>query len=882
MKSIRSQLILVITALIVLLLTQSVLNQQSQQELSAVLDANSTTISDVRRVKQIEYDILNLQRNVLVFISSGSQSAVIRFSRLMDNIDDNINYLEDSTTSSITRFTQENELNRMRSHLQDYQENFQQVVASRKKRETLLSNGSIAKLDELKTQISGPALTNQLPAEDINMLLLYADEAELASLRYALQPGAEYTEQFNNSMDKISALILDKKTSLDEQLTELIERAKEDFFALTQLIQGNLFLVNVVMAGSANEFLYLSSKLVSDVTADAELIKQETQQRIEAANTRGYLFSLVAIVLAVIAALFSVLRILTPIRIITDVFQKLAKGDKVNTIPGLQRSDEIGALANAANVFSGKNRQTQMLLAETQQANVKMEALNQELNASKQKAEQATASKSMFLANMSHEIRTPMNGVIGLIDLARKHQLPIEVSNYLDKAAYSSQILMTVINDILDFSKIEAGKLEIEKVSFSLHSLMDNLVSITTLRAKEKNLNVHLDIDPYLPPLVVGDPLRISQILMNLTNNAIKFTESGTITVRFLGTMNEKGNQLNLTLEVQDTGIGMANHQLERIFTPFEQADGSTDRKYGGTGLGLAIVTQLVDLMEGTISAESVPGQGSTFQVRLSLGAFKNQPGILDELPRLPETARYYTEKQLLTSSYQKMVGLRDHQLVDKTNLFDESTEVTHLLVDINSNNEYKKLAPRLDEIALSGQRIALIIPYIIGASLKMENSRFNVLNSPYTPQQFKRFIEDITQSKTPSNIQDTNTEQALEGHVLLVEDNEINQVVTGELLKSIGLTFDIAENGALAVSKVLNHPDYDLILMDVQMPIMDGYTATQTIRQKALSSIPIIGLSANAMKEDKTKGEMVGMNDYLTKPIQRQTLIEKLTVYLS
>ena len=240
--------------------------------------------------------------------------------------------------------------------------------------------------------------------------------------------------------------------------------------------------------------------------------------------------------------------------------------------------------------------------------NSQLEGLNKALTESKIKAEKATASKSIFLANMSHEIRTPMNGIIGLIELAQQQELSPTVRGYLDKAAYSGQILISVINDILDFSKIEAGKLKIEEVSFSLHSLFDNLIAVIALRAKEKNLSVHFNVNPILPPQVIGDPLRIAQIIMNIGNNAVKFTEQGRIEIAFDGTLNEKGNRLNLTMRITDSGIGMSKSQLDKIFKPFTQADGSTNRKYGGTGLGLAIVSQLTELMNGRIDASSTMG----------------------------------------------------------------------------------------------------------------------------------------------------------------------------------------------------------------------------------------------------------------------------------
>jgi signal transduction histidine kinase len=402
------------------------------------------------------------------------------------------------------------------------------------------------------------------------------------------------------------------------------------------------------MAGSANEFLYLSGELAKKVTTDSEIATQRTYTLAESTQRNGELFSLVAILLALSAALFAMFRILGPIRSITQVFNKLAQGVQISNIPGSSRKDEIGKLAKAALVFSDKNRETEKLLDEARTMNSQLESLNKAITEAKIKAEQATASKSMFLANMSHEIRTPMNGIIGLIELAQQQELSTTVKGYLDKAAYSGQILLSVINDILDFSKIEAGKLKIEEVSFSLHSLFDNLIAVIALRAKEKNLSVHFTVNPKIPPQVIGDPLRIAQIIMNIGNNAVKFTEQGRIDIEFDGSLNEKGNVLNLTMRITDSGIGMSAAQLDRIFKPFTQADGSTNRKYGGTGLGLAIVSQLTELMNGRLDATSTMGKGSTFEVELPLKAFKNQPGVLEQTPQLPVDSLYITEAALL------------------------------------------------------------------------------------------------------------------------------------------------------------------------------------------------------------------------------------------
>lgn len=879
MRSIKSQLLFVISVLILLLLSQAVIHQNGQKQLGAALDKAALSFSDLKQVKEIEYDLLNLQRNVLLYISTGSPSAVTRFSRLMDDINLNLSKFETTRYAGLSQTKDDEPLERMRSHLADYNANFQQVVSSRKRRNELLSSGTIKKLATLKTNLESIDIDPTI----LSPILLLTDEAELASIKYIAQPRSMHSSHFNESLNGIEDLInttsIATKSSIQRQITEI----RADFVELTQLIQGNLFLVNVVMAGAANEFLYLSTQLVNNVSEAVEQTRKASQIQVEQTQTKSYLFSSIAILLALGAAWFTVLRILTPIQSITRVFKILSTGQRVKTIPGLQRQDEVGALAAAANIFSERNKETENLLNESQNANARMEELNKELHDAKQKAEKATVSKSMFLANMSHEIRTPMNGVIGLIDLARATSGQPEVLSYLDKAAYSSQILMAVINDILDFSKIEAGKMEIEKIKFSLHSFIDNLASIIAIRTKEKNLFLQLEVDHTLPDNVIGDPLRLSQILMNLSNNAVKFTGKGGLTVKFLGELNEKGNQLNLIIEVIDTGIGMSQEQVNKIFKPFEQADGSTDRKYGGTGLGLAIVTQLLDLMEGHVKAESEAGKGSCFRVNLPLRAFKGQPGILDDLPILPPSAYYFTDKHFLDASYTNMVGISD-RCIAKVRCEDIAAkhDVSHLLIDIETPQEFKQFLQKLPALTAKNTKVGIIIDSLIADILDSTDARFSTLNLPFTPKQFKQFIHEMLGLvKAASNADETKPNITLSGHILLVEDNDINQVVAGELLKKLGLSFDIAETGLIAVSKIDNSRNYDAVLMDVQMPEMDGYTATRIIRQNGHTEIPIIGLSANAMKDDSQAGKEAGMDDYLTKPIKEENLINALQKYL-
>ena len=886
LSSIRVQLITVLLALVALILAQGFVARKNQEVLNKGVASAAKAVIDVGIVKELERDVVDLQRNVLIFKENASKSAITRFSRLMVTINSKLDKLAEVNEHSNQKDDSNQILSRMREHLNAYQENFSQVVEARSERDNLVDQGTMSDITLLESELDKALAKGEVSATSVEDAKIILIQTENAMLKYLMKPDMRFIKTFNDSVDALMHMSFSANAGLQQRVERIIGRIKNDFFKLTQITQGNLFLVNVVMAGSANEFLYLSGELAKKVSTHSEVVTQRTYQIAEKTQRNGELFSLFAILLALAAALFSTFRILGPIRSITEVFNKLAEGVQISNIPGSSRKDEIGKLARAALVFSDKNRETEKLLNEARSMNSQLENLNKVITESKVKAEQATASKSMFLANMSHEIRTPMNGIIGLIELAQQQEISPTVRGYLDKASYSGQILLSVINDILDFSKIEAGELKIEEVSFSLHSLFDNLIAVIALRAKEKNLSVHFTVNPSIPPQVIGDPLRIAQIIMNIGNNAVKFTEQGRIDIEFDGNLNEKGNLLNLIMRITDSGIGMSPAQLDKIFKPFTQADGSTNRKYGGTGLGLAIVSQLTELMDGRIHATSTMGKGSRFEVELPLKAFKNQPGVLQNSPQLPTNSLYVTESPLLPEAYCTQIQLSTASSMSIEDAKDATTLPDHIVVDVHEFSLFRKNISWLNSLLESGKSVGLVMESAGSALQSKYDSLWKgpLIMHPFTPAQFERFVHQIIAKDANYQSQEYKEEPEssnLEGHILLVEDNNINQLVTGEILTNLGLTFDIAEDGKQAVQKVENAPQYDLILMDVQMPVMDGYEATKQLREKGFTGVPIIGLSANAMKEDKQSAIDAGMNDYLTKPIKQKSLISMLREYL-
>jgi signal transduction histidine kinase/CheY-like chemotaxis protein len=646
------------------------------------------------------------------------------------------------------------------------------------------------------------------------------------------------------------------------------------------------------MAGSANEFLFLARELNKLVTEQLIETNIDVKQTIDNSSISSNLFSAVGIILALATALFLTYRIMLPINSITNVFQRLAKGKDVKSIPSLKRKDEIGLLAQAADVFHEKNKQTATLLEQSQSLNSKQEALNTQLLASNQKVEQATASKSIFLANMSHEIRTPMNGIIGMLEIVLRSELTPSQREQLTKAAHSGQILMSLINDILDFSKIEAGKLDIESTEFSIESLFTNILANISNRAKEKNLNVRFNANPNMPAQIEGDPLRITQVLLNLCSNAIKFTRNGQISIDVDFKLPENTDSIKLILEVTDTGIGMSPEQVSKVFDSFTQADGSTSRNFGGSGLGLSIVTQLVGLMGGNVSVESEQNKGSKFKVDLILTRTKNQDEIISAVP-IPKGKLYYYSAGrggFLNIQYIEKAGLNYHHL--PLNLlsatYKDINKEDAVLLDIEDQMAFRTYHESIDLLVNNDLKVGFItnsqpsnLPNQLETMWPVE-----CLSHPFTPGQAATYIQRLFMTELiakTQNVFSTPEQEMVQyvGHVLLVEDNSINQAVASEMLNLLGLTFDIAENGHQGVTKIVNSPQYDLVLMDIQMPVMDGYEATRTLRNRGYDTLVVCGLSANAMKQDYAKAKEAGMNDYIVKPLKQKVLEDIVAKYL-
>ena len=736
---------------------------------------------EVDRFYEIDRTVAALQRNVLLFAFTGYEGPEQRAEELQNGLDQLL-----SEAAKSERLGDHNDIQAMQAHLKAHREIFAAVEVDRAKRRKLVNEDMQSHVDEFQNSI---VKLLQIPATQ--KLAEEADAAftaaQLNVLKFVNGPDSLHFRKAKSDLASTTGYLDRLRKNDDPEVKasvnasiDAVQKYEHAAIQMVQATRGYLHLVNVVLAGESVEFRRLASKLREEQTEHVGQLADSMANDNKHFQSASNLFSIITIVLGIFAAWLIGRDVVPPLNAISETFDGLAKGEKIESIPALDRHDELGRLAMAAQIFKDKAAETERLLKLAESSQQKLNSVNRELarqsDLAEKMAEDATAAtlaKSEFLANMSHEIRTPMTAILGFAETLADSAHNEETQQAIETIQRNGAHLLAIINDILDLSKVESGKLTVERISACPYTLVSEVISLVQVKADGAGLKLSSKFNGQIPKSIDTDPTRLRQILINILGNAIKFTEVGGVALN--AELIKLRDRAIMQFDIIDSGIGMTHEQISRLFQPFCQADSSTTRRFGGTGLGLTISKRLAVMLGGDLTvSHSEVGQGTSFRLTIDVGPIE--------------------DIQFLDAPAARALG--------------------------------KQKAERsTDQIDLQGTRL------------------------------------------------------------LLAEDGPDNQRLIKFVLNKAGAEVEVVGNGQLAVEAALSAVDaglpFDCILMDMQMPVQDGYEATMELRSRGYQR-PVLALTAHAMARDKQKCMSAGCDGFLTKPIDRRTLLMTVCYWAS